>query len=229
VSRQRIVFFDSGDTLLRPVGAEWWPKPRTRELMSPADLPVPDDDRLLDALATGKPYLASQQLVPSLDSELATYVSFYEIVLASLFTDFPERMPYELAEAAVFELDQEPFEDTVAVLERLERSGTRMGVVSNAGPSLELRHRDVGIRRFFEPFVLSDVVGARKPAHRIYQLALEEAALAPEDAVFVDDRPENVRAAITLGMAGFVIDRNGAYLRGLPSVADLTELADLVA
>lgn len=230
MSQHRIVLFDSGDTLLRPTGGGWWPKPRTTELISGAGLPAPDDERLRAALSAGEPYLARRQVMPSLNEEVATYVGFYKIVLGRLFGEFPAGLPNALAQAAVFEMDQEPFEDTVPALERLARSELRMGVISNAGPSLELRHRDLGLRGYFDPFVISAVVRCKKPGRRIYHHALEAAAVAPEDAVFVDDLAENVQTATDLGMTGYVIDRDGAArtAHDLPSVADLAELADVV-
>ena len=230
MSKHRIVFFDSGDTLLRPIGTGWWPKPRTTELITDAGLPAPDEARLHAALAAGEPFLARRQVMPSIDEELATYVGFYKVVLARLFEEFPAGLPHALAEAAVFEMDQEPFEDTVPALERLASSDVRMGVISNAGPSLELRHRDLGLRRYFDPFVISAVVRCKKPGRRIYQHALETAGLAPEDVVFVDDLVENVETATDLGMTCYVIDRDGAAraAHDLPSIVDLAELVDVI-
>jgi len=40
----------------------------------------------------------------------------------------------------------------------------------------------------------------RKPDRRIYQIALDVLQRDPEEAVFVDDRPENVAAAASLGI-----------------------------
>src|SRR5690606_12671034 len=132
---------------------------------------------LLSALAAAEPQLARRQVMPTLQEELAAYVDYYETALGVLFETIPARLPHALAEAAVYELDQEPFEDTVPALERLSRAGLRLGIISNAGPSLELRHRDLGLRGYFDPFVVSAVVGCTKPGRRIYELALEAAAL----------------------------------------------------
>lgn len=227
----RAVFFDSGGTLLRPISGQWWPKPRLRELLSAAGLPVPANDRLLSALAAAEPQLARRQVMPTLQEELAAYVDYYETALGVLFETIPARLPHALAEAAVYELDQEPFEDTVPALERLSRAGLRLGIISNAGPSLELRHRDLGLRGYFDPFVVSAVVGCTKPGRRIYELALEAAALAPAEAIFVDDVRENVHAAAELGMSGYVIDRDGdpgPASRDMPTITDLTELPHIL-
>ena len=43
-----------------------------------------------------------------------------------------------------------------------------------------------------------------KPEEEIYRLLLDRYQIRPEDAIFYDDRPENVEAARRLGMNGVV-------------------------
>lgn len=226
----RAVFFDSGGTLARPLRDEGWPKPRFAELIAAAGLPVPDDDAAGAALKAGTAYLAERWRLTTLDEELAAYRGFYEIVLHTLYDDAPAPLVHDLAEAAVYDLDQEPFDDTVPVLDRLRDAGVRLAVITNAGPSIELRHRDMGLRDYFDPFVISAVVGHEKPGAPIYRIALEHAGLAPADAVFVDDVAENVRAALEVGMDAYLIDHSLTDHGGAPPTSsDLTALPSLTA
>ena len=81
----------------------------------------------------------------------------------------------------------------------------RLGLVSNASPSL--RHQLIRwphLLNLFEAVVISAEVGLRKPDPRIYRLALRRLYLAPEEALFVDDKPRNVEGALALGMEGIV-------------------------
>ncbi len=48
--------------------------------------------------------------------------------------------------------------------------------------------------------VLSYEVQALKPEPRIYLAALKQAAVAPEETIFIDDLPENVAGAAALGI-----------------------------
>jgi putative hydrolase of the HAD superfamily len=50
--------------------------------------------------------------------------------------------------------------------------------------------------------VLSCEAGYAKPDVRIYQAALRQLAVAPSDALFIDDTPGHVTAAESFGMAG---------------------------
>ena len=50
--------------------------------------------------------------------------------------------------------------------------------------------------------VYSFNVGYRKPEESIYRIAVHNANVLPENCIFIDDRYENIRAAIMLGFTG---------------------------
>lgn len=60
-----------------------------------------------------------------------------------------------------------------------------------------------GFLRYFRGWILSHEVGAAKPDRRIFELALNRAGVRAREALFVDDSPENVRAALALGIDAF--------------------------
>ena len=94
-----------------------------------------------------------------------------------------------------------------------------VGLISNAWPDL----RDYITRQKFEDafdgMVISGEVGVMKPEARIYQIALEQAGVSPDEAVFVDDFLENVEGCRAVGM-------HGIHFRD-PQKA-MTELQDLL-
>ena len=63
--------------------------------------------------------------------------------------------------------------------------------------------------RCFQSMTLSYAVGVNKPAERIYAECFAAGAFAPENAVFIDDRPENLAASEALGMAGLHLPTPG--------------------
>jgi len=77
-----------------------------------------------------------------------------------------------------------------------------VGLISNAWPDL----RDYIIKQKFDDafdhMVISGEVGVMKPEPRIYQIALEQAGVSPNEAVFVDDFIENIEGCEALGMRG---------------------------
>jgi putative hydrolase of the HAD superfamily len=77
-----------------------------------------------------------------------------------------------------------------------------VGLISNAWPDL----RDYIVKQKFDDafdhMVISAEAGVMKPDARIYQIALEQAGVSPNEAVFVDDFIENIDGCEALGMHG---------------------------
>lgn len=64
-----------------------------------------------------------------------------------------------------------------------------------AGPVLD-------IERYFQGFVISEVMGCCKPDPRMYAAGSDLLGLAPRHCLFVDDDPDLVSAAVDLGYDG---------------------------
>jgi putative hydrolase of the HAD superfamily len=64
----------------------------------------------------------------------------------------------------------------------------------------EYRVAKFGLAELFQAFFSSCYLGLRKPDPKIYQVALDVLQRDPEEAVFIDDRAENVAAAAKLGI-----------------------------
>jgi putative hydrolase of the HAD superfamily len=93
---------------------------------------------------------------------------------------------------------------THALLEALRSRGLKLAVVSNtANPEWLLRPvlERQGILERVDAIVLSSEVGKRKPHPAIFQRALSELGIAPDQALFVGDRlREDVFGASRVGM-----------------------------
>jgi putative hydrolase of the HAD superfamily len=123
----------------------------------------------------------------------------------------------------------EPFPDVHAALQKLQSRGLKLGLVSNAWPSLERKYREMDLRRFFDPFVVSAKVGCYKPDHRIFEVAIEASGLPPESLLFVDDMPEYVHAATKLGLHAVLMARNpDPPDTSLPLATSLADIEDLL-
>lgn len=56
------------------------------------------------------------------------------------------------------------------------------------------------MREFAHVAYYSHNIGFRKPNRDIYEFVVEEQSLRPERTVFLDDRPENIHAALEVGL-----------------------------
>ena len=92
--------------------------------------------------------------------------------------------------------------ESLAVMARLAESQRYfLAALNNESRELNLFRIDrFGLRRYFDAFFSSCFLGVKKPEEGIYRRALEISQRAPEECVFIDDRPMNVECAGHLGM-----------------------------
>ncbi len=80
--------------------------------------------------------------------------------------------------------------------------GVRTGLLSNSWG--EGRYDRSQFPELFDAVVISAEEGMRKPDPEIYALATERMGLPPEEIVFVDDLPGNLKPARAMGMVTLV-------------------------
>ncbi|KJS57238.1 hydrolase [Streptomyces rubellomurinus subsp. indigoferus] len=114
------------------------------------------------------------------------------------------RVPGEAARAMAEAFANAPFraDEAVVGLLRGVRERCRVVLVTNATVWFDEDLAELGLTDLADAVVNSSVVGSAKPDRRIYEVAVERAGVAPERCLFVDDREENVAAAMALGMTG---------------------------
>jgi putative hydrolase of the HAD superfamily len=58
--------------------------------------------------------------------------------------------------------------------------------------------------RYFDAMIFSCFEKATKPEEKIYKIALDKLGLVPQEAVLIDDKPDNIATARRLGIYGIV-------------------------
>jgi len=92
-------------------------------------------------------------------------------------------------------------DDALVDYVRSLRPQYKTALLSNAWDDLRRELRQTWqIEDAFDEIIISAEVGFAKPDPHIYQLALNRLRVAPDEAVFIDDTPENVDAAGQTGM-----------------------------
>lgn len=91
------------------------------------------------------------------------------------------------------------------VLKGVKATGSKLLLLSNTDPErfgfVRKRFSQILI---FDDYVLSYKLGLAKPEPGIYREAARRAGCAADACVFIDDLPENVEAAVSLGAKGVV-------------------------
>jgi putative hydrolase of the HAD superfamily len=92
-----------------------------------------------------------------------------------------------------------PDEAMHAAVAAARAAGVRTGLISNSWGTSRYDRELLG--RLFDGIVISGEVGMRKPTPAIYRLGAEAVSLSPQQCIFVDDLPFNLKPARELGMA----------------------------
>jgi putative hydrolase of the HAD superfamily len=134
-------------------------------------------------------------------------------------------------EAMLGSLHFEAFPDAAPALADMRSHGLRVVAASNWDSSLPDVLERTGLATLLDGVVSSAMVGATKPAARLFEAALELAAAEPSQALHVGDSLENdVEGALRLGMRAVLIERGGEPPAGVrvPVIRTLAELPSLV-
>jgi putative hydrolase of the HAD superfamily len=218
----RIVFFDAGGTLLEPwpdVGEVYAGAARRYGLeVGPEEVVAAFRRAFLSRKLDGRP----QDRAWWRDVVDRTFGAFGEAsdpdaLFEDLYAHFTHPSSWRLFEGAT---------DVVAAL---QARGYRTGLLSNWDDRLPELLDGLGLLSELAPRVISYRVGVEKPHRRIYETALAEAGVAPEEALMVgDDWEADIVGARALGMRAVYVERHGHAAPEGPSIGHLADLLDLL-
>ncbi|TGA96302.1 HAD family phosphatase [Sporolactobacillus shoreae] len=207
--RIKAILFDSGRVLNRPASGHWFIPPNFFNYVDKKKfLSIPIKQRKT-AFLNSSEYIIHQKLIKSEEEEYIQFVQFYKI-----FADFLPELNLEdtsiqaVAKDLVFNREKYTFfEDALYLVPKLSEK-YKLAVVSDAWPSLENVFVKANMRNYFSSFIISSKKGVTKPNKLMYQSALDELNISPEQAIFIDDNIRNCIGASQLGIQSLVLNRN---------------------
>jgi HAD superfamily hydrolase (TIGR01662 family) len=129
----------------------------------------------------------------------------------------------------------EMYEDVPDVLRALHASGLKIGLISNTQRSLTAFQSHFALDGIFSAAVSSYDHGYMKPHRSIFEAALRQVGVTPQEAVMVGDSvPADIAGARGMGMRAVLVSRSGhtAHLDACPAdvprIQSLRELPDLL-
>jgi putative hydrolase of the HAD superfamily len=95
-----------------------------------------------------------------------------------------------------------PFANLIRVLEKVKRSGSLIGIITNGRGQFQMDNiQALGIDKYTDTILISDWEGMKKPDPEIFKAALKRLKASAEESVFVGDHPEkDIKAAQCIGM-----------------------------
>lgn len=127
------------------------------------------------------------------------------------------------------EMAQPVIAPSVALMRALRARGVPVFALSNFGDdSFAFAETRYDFLTEFDRRYISGRMGTIKPAPAIYAMVEDDCGLPPDRLLFVDDRPENIAAAVARGWQGHVFDGPEGWARRLV-LAGLLDPADAEA
>jgi putative hydrolase of the HAD superfamily len=99
------------------------------------------------------------------------------------------------------------YDDVLPFLRTLRSRGIKIAIVSNCDENTRDLLVELGVAALADALVLSNEVGAVKPAAEIYQYALDKLGVTAESALFVDNNATFCAGAAALGIRAVQIVR----------------------
>jgi putative hydrolase of the HAD superfamily len=129
-----------------------------------------------------------------------------------------------------------PRPEAIDVLSTLKLKGYKIGLISDCPSNTPVLWENTGLKPFFEVTIFSCAVGLRKPDPRIYQLALEQLNVKPQECLYIGDGGSNeLTGALKAGMHPVLIrvPTEETYLFGAEewkgtAISSLKEVLDLI-
>ncbi len=173
-------------------------------------------------------YMVGRYVQDTADAALLTHVVFDRCywdrldagtmedteVLAACRTRLPERL-WDIAETVYYNwiYNIPPIEGMAELIAQLKVHGVRCFLLSNISRYFAAHCKEAPLIAEMEGCVFSAVCGLQKPDKAIFVHACEVFGIDPAETIFVDDRAENVAAAVACGIRGYVFDGDADALR----------------
>jgi putative hydrolase of the HAD superfamily len=197
------IFFDAGGVLF---DTETSRETRIKNILKSKGY---REEEIIKAIRCGEDFykkLKDYKWLSKWKDEEDFFNQYYEIITQNLPTNDPYSLKMQLFLHTHFAGHCVLFKEVRAILDSLYGK-YKLGVISNAFPSMDWIFDLLDIRKYFDVIVLSSKVGKSKPDSVIYEKALESINSKAAECIFIDDKQENIEAANNLGFVGIHLDR----------------------
>jgi 2-haloacid dehalogenase len=195
--KRRVVVFDLGGVLI-----DWNPRYLYRKLFAGDDAAMEDFLANVCTVEWNERQDAGRAFADAV-AELAPRHPDKAHLIAAFGNRFHEMIPGAI-------------DGTVEILTELKHAGVpRYGLTNWSAETFAPQRERFPFLAHFDGIVVSGEEGVIKPDPRIFRILLDRYAIAPEEAVFIDDNPGNAQAAAALGIHGIHFQSPEALRREL--------------
>ncbi len=205
----KAILFDSGKVLNKPSTGHWFITPNFFDIIDRDLFSSLDAERVDNTFRKASNTIDKYNFVMNLEEEYRTFLEFYNVFSKCL----PElKLSWEdigkLARDLVYNFDKYIFYEDVFEMIPILKDNYKLAVVSDAWPSIFGVYDKKDLRKYFDAFIVSSMIGVCKPHRKMYESALEGLGVKPDEAIFIDDSLKNCIGAMDLGIKAYLLCRD---------------------
>lgn len=205
----KAILFDSGKVLNYSKSGHWFISPKFFDFVDKKIFNSIKSSKRKLAFSKAYEYINSQKFIKTETEEYMHFLKFYKIFSETLpELNLNDKDLENITKDYVYNYEKYTFfHDALNLVPKLSKN-YKLGIISDAWPSLEGVFINKNFRKYFDSFIISSQKGLSKPNDVMYRLSLKELNISPKEAIFIDDNPVNCEAAEKLGIHSFVLCRS---------------------
>jgi len=226
------IILDYGRVLAYPKTGNWFVPPNTQKIIGFNKYLRMFVHHDKTNLAFRKAYkkLNDNHLLHMEVEELAQFTEFYKEILERLdFQSDLDSIAELLANDNVLNDDKVIFyDDVIDELKKFNLS-YRVAILSDTWPSLKRVLDHNGVLQLTDGLIMSCDYGICKDRLELFEIAVKELGINPENSVFIDDSTANLKNAVIAGFKPILMDRTKKMRHcPYPVVHNLSEIAKVI-
>lgn len=223
--------FDFGRVLAYPATGNWFITPETKNILGALRFfKLIHSSKTPTAFRNSCRYLDSIHLLHTEEEEIEQFTEFYKRAFAEIgIKNKNETLSLKLAQDVTLNDNKVViYDDVLPCFEEL-KSEYSISVLSDTWPSLRRVLKNYGVSQYLSGIVLSCDYNEQKSGTKLFEIAIKEWNILPEETVFVDDSESNLDNASKVGFSCILMDRTGKKKESkYPIVYDLNDLKSIL-
>lgn len=223
--------FDFGRVLAYPTTGNWFITPETKNILGALRFfKLMHSSKTPTAFRNSCRYLDSIHLLHTEEEEIEQFTEFYKRALAEIgIKDKGGAVSLNLAQDVTLNDNKIViYDDVLPCFEEL-KSEYSISVLSDTWPSLRRVLKNYRISPYLSGIILSCDHNEYKSGTKLFEIAIKEWNILPEETVFVDDSESNLDNASKVGFSCILMDRTGKKKESkYPIIYDLNALKSLL-
>ncbi|MBQ7043465.1 MAG: HAD-IA family hydrolase [Clostridia bacterium] len=221
------LIFDFGRVLAYPATGNWFITPETKNILGALkNFKLTHSAKSPAALRNSCKYLDAIHLLHTEEEEIEQFTEFYKRALNEIgIKDKDGSLALKLAQDVTLNDSKVVIYDDALPCFELFRKQYNISVLSDTWPSLRRVLKNYKIDPYLDGIILSCDYNEQKSGTKLFEIAVKELNILPQETVFIDDSESNLDNASKVGFNCVLMDRTGAKTDSkYPIIHNLNEL-----